>query len=316
VRKYEFSIHDIETTTRVRPPRRVGTNQIVINEAELREMSASERRELAHALAVIDYPHPLRAIRLSRGRWVGALASIIACAVLVGWIVVLFLTLNRSFHAQHWKGAWVGFDLIELGAFAATGWAFWRGRQIVIACLLVTGTLLCCDAWFDVVLDAGTSDIWGSVASALIVELPLAFLMFSAARRLIRLSAVVAMARSGDYGDFAAMPEDRLPPLRKVPLFGVGSPERWPGASSGQQPRSGLEPGASPRTRSDENHTATGIDQQLRPDLVSSPWLPISPRKPRLTPSSSRSRRRPARGCARSWSRSSSTCTRSPATSS
>jgi hypothetical protein len=47
--------------------------------------------------------------------------------------------------------AWVGFDLVGLAAFAATGWAIWRGRQMVIACLLVTGTLLCCDAWFDVV---------------------------------------------------------------------------------------------------------------------------------------------------------------------
>ncbi len=74
--------------------------------------------------------------------------------MLVGWIIVLGLTLHRSFHTQHWKGAWVGFDLILLLAFAATGWAFWRGRQIVIACLLVTGTLLCCDAWFDVILDA------------------------------------------------------------------------------------------------------------------------------------------------------------------
>jgi hypothetical protein len=321
VRKYEFSIHDIETTTRVRPPRRVGTNQIVINEAELREMSASERRKLAHALAAIDYPHPMLGIYLARGRRRGTLASIIACAVLVGWIIVLVLTLHRSFHTQHWKGAWVGFDLIEFAAFAATGWAFWRGRQIVIACLLVTGTLLCCDAWFDVVLDAGTSDIWGSVASALIVELPLAFLMFNAARRLIRLSALVAVRESGDSSDCDDLPHDALPPLWKISLFGIGSlsdgrPAVPSDVRTGENPRSGPGDSASPRTRSDEYHTATGIDQQLRPDLVSSPWLPISPRKPRLTPSSSRSRRRPARGCARSWSRSSSTCTRSPATSS
>ena len=111
VRKYEFSIHDIESTTRVRPPRLLGTNQNVINEADLREMSPSERRKLAHSLAAVDYPHPMLGIYLARGRRLGVLASIIACTVLVGWIIVLGLTLHRSFHAEHWKGAWVGFDL-------------------------------------------------------------------------------------------------------------------------------------------------------------------------------------------------------------
>jgi hypothetical protein len=192
----------------------------VINEADLREMSPGERRRLAHALARVDYPQPLLGVYLARGRRLGALVSIIACAVLVGWIIVLVLTLHRSFHAQHWREAWVGFDFLLLLSFAATGWAFWRGRQIVIACLIVTATLLCCDAWFDVVLDAGTSDVWLSIASAVIVELPLAFLMYNAARRLIRLSAVVAIGHAGDSSDCDALPEDALPPLWKIPLFG------------------------------------------------------------------------------------------------
>lgn len=149
------------------------------------------------------------------------------CAALAGWIVVLTLTLHKSFHAHYWRGAWVGFDLIELTAFAATAWAFWRGRQIVIVCLLVTGTLLCCDAWFDVILDSGTRDVWGSLASAAFVELPLAFLMFNAARRLIRLSALVAVSESAEDDDCESpegsrwVPQDDLPPLWKIPLFGV-----------------------------------------------------------------------------------------------
>jgi hypothetical protein len=198
---------------------------MVINEADLRDMSPADRRELARTLAAIDYPHPLFGIHLARGRRLGALVSVVCCTVLVGWIIVLTLTLHRSFHAQHWKGAWVGFDLIELLAFAATGWAFWRGRQIVIACLLVTGTLLCCDAWFDVILDLGTRDVWGSVASAVFVELPMAFLMFNAARRLIRLSALVAVSETAEAGgarsDLAQLEEEECPPLWKIPLFGL-----------------------------------------------------------------------------------------------
>jgi hypothetical protein len=168
----------------------------VINEADLRALSAAERRQLARSLAVIDYPDPLLEVTLARGRKLGALFSIVACTVLVGWIIVLVFTLHRSFHSHYWRAAWVGFDIVLLFGFAATGWAFWRGRQIVIACLLVTGSLLCCDAWFDVILDLGTSGQWVSIASALVVELPIAFLMFAAARRLIRLSALVAVGGS------------------------------------------------------------------------------------------------------------------------
>jgi len=198
---------------------------MVINESELRELSPSERRQLAHSLAAIDFPHPMLGLYLSRGRRVGVLVSIIACTVLIGWIIILALTLHRSFHAQHWRAAWVGFDFALLLAFAATGWAFWRGRQIVIAFLLVTGTLLCCDAWFDVVLDAGTPDIWLSVASAVVVELPLAFLMFNAARRLIRLSALMALSESGREGP--------VPPVRKIPLLGMFSLSDTSRAASG-----------------------------------------------------------------------------------
>lgn len=187
----------------------------MINEADLRELSPGERRRLAHCLAAIDYPHPLVELTLSRGRKIGVLFSIIACTVLVGWIIVLVLTLQRHATATHWRLAWVGFDIVLLAAFAATGWAFWRGRQIVIACLLVTATLLCCDAWFDTILNLGTPGEWISIASAVIVELPLAFLMFSAARRLIRLSALVAMGVAAGPGSF--------PPLRRIPLLGEGA---------------------------------------------------------------------------------------------
>ena len=152
-----------------------GNKPTVINEADLREMSAAERRALAHSLATIDYTHPLLGINLARGRKLGLLVSVVSCAVLLGWIIVLGLTLHRSFHALHWRGAWVGFDFILLLAFAATGWAFWRGRQIVIAFLIVTGTLLCCDAWFDVVLDAGSSDVWVSAGDRPTPPLHLAF---------------------------------------------------------------------------------------------------------------------------------------------
>jgi hypothetical protein len=198
----------------------------VINESDLRAMSAADRRQLARTLALIDCADPMLGMYISHRRRIGVVFSVVACLCLLAWIIVLVLTLHRSFHTHYWRGAWVGFDIIEFLAFAATGWAFWRGRQIVIAFLLITATLLCCDAWFDVILDTGTKDIWGSVASAVLIELPLAFLMVNAARRLIRISAMAALSEAGP----AAWSADdrRRVPIWKIPLAGVevGRPER------------------------------------------------------------------------------------------
>ncbi len=213
----------------------------MINEADLREMSAGERRELARCLAAVDYPHPLLELHLGRRRKLAVLFSIICCTVLAAWIVVLWLTLHRHFTATHWRLSWVGFDIVLLAAFAATGWAFWRGRQIVIAFLLITGTLLCCDAWFDVLLDLGTSDVWMSVASAVVIELPIAFLMFNAARRLIRLSALVAMSEAGE--------REPVPSLWRMPLLGGHWRDGDTRLRSAALSRRGDDPPGSPRLR-------------------------------------------------------------------
>jgi hypothetical protein len=228
---HKFSIHIIEVTSDEVPAGLPGNNPRVITEGELRAMTPAERRQLARSLAALDYPRSQAGSYPPRRRRIAIAISVVSCVVLAAWIVVLALSLHRSFHTHHWRGAWVGFDFILLFAFASTGWAFWRGRQIVIAFLLITGTLLCCDAWFDVILDLGTKNAWGSVASAVIIELPIAFLMFHAARRLIRLSAVVAVGGRDESGRSAG---EGLPPLWKIPLFGFREESGEPHRNDGQ----------------------------------------------------------------------------------
>jgi hypothetical protein len=186
----------------------------VIDEAELRAMSPEERRQLARALAAIDEPHILSDPRFLSRRRIALLVFMGCCVVLAAWIAVLMLTLPKHYTASHWRPAWVGFDIVLLSLFAATAWAAWRERQILVLLLTVTGTLLVCDAWFDVVLDLGTPDVFMSVASALIAELPLAFLLLSAARRLMRTSVGVVMKLEGIV--------EPVPPLSRVPLFAEG----------------------------------------------------------------------------------------------
>lgn len=177
-------------------------------------MRPEERRQLARALAALDEPHILTDPRFLSRRRIALLVFMGSCVVLAAWIAVLILTLPKHYTASHWRLAWVGFDIVLLSLFAATAWAAWRERQVLLLLLTVTGTLLVCDAWFDVVLDLGTPDVAISIASALIAELPLAFLLLSAARRLMRMSVGVVMKLEGSV--------EPVPPLSRVPLFAEG----------------------------------------------------------------------------------------------
>ena len=177
-------------------------------------MSQEERRRLAQLLAAIDEPHMLRDPRFAWRRRLSLSDCHWGLRGAGGLIAVLMLTLPRHYTAGHWRGAWVGFDFALLAAFAATAWASLRERQVLIICLTITGALLICDAWFDVILDLGTRDIWMSVASAVFAELPLAFMMLTAARRLVRMSVGVVMQLEGIEGP--------VPSLWRIPLFAEG----------------------------------------------------------------------------------------------
>ncbi len=185
----------------------------MIDEQELRNMSAQERLSLMRVLAALDEEERPVSGAAERRRAVILAVVIVCCVCLAAWIGLLAATLPRSFQTGAWRGAWVGFDVAELAAFAAVGWALWRRRQILIVCLVVLATLLCCDAWFDVVLDARTSGFWLSLLSAILIELPLAALAIVIARRLLRTTIAMMRRYKGDIGP--------LPPLRDIPLVGA-----------------------------------------------------------------------------------------------
>ena len=183
----------------------------MFDEAELRQMSPRERAKLMQALAVLDMPRLANAGSNQRRRWF-LVSTIACCVILAAWIGVLAVTLPKFYRAGDWRGAWVGFDLAELAAFTATAWAAWRGRQLLIMCLLVLATLLLADAWFDVTLDLRTSGFLFSLLSALLIEIPLAVAALLAARRLLRLTIGRIRTREGLVGP--------VPPLWRIPLFG------------------------------------------------------------------------------------------------
>ena len=183
-------------------------------------MTHDERRELARALAAIDVPHPLLDPILRRRRRIALLVVTVCCVALAAWIAILLQTLPERYTSSDWRAVWVGLDIAELLGFAATAWAAWSQRQIVIFFMIMTGTLLVCDAWFDLALDYGSSGFTTSVLSAVLAEVPLALIMFAAARRLIKVTVHTVMQLSGFTGP--------VPPLWRVPLLAAGLEEALP----------------------------------------------------------------------------------------
>jgi hypothetical protein len=200
----------------------------MLDEAELRLMSPEQRARLARTLAALDAPRLLDDPKARRRRKLALTLAIGCCIFLAAWIGVLAVTLPSRYSSGGWRGAWVGFDVALLLAFASVVWTAWRGKQLLIVCLIVTATLLCCDAWFDLTLDWGTSGFWFSLLSAVVAELPLAILLASGARRLLRLTIATEMALEGATGP--------VPPLWQVvlgPGLGARDDSARPGSGSG-----------------------------------------------------------------------------------
>ncbi len=112
-------------------------------------------------------------VRIPLSRWTALLLGVVAIG-LPPWTLYLTFTLPSRHVTFHYDLAWIGFDVALAGAFAATAWATFRGSQWLVPLAAVTATMLCCDAWFDVVTSHGGSEIWEAVAEAVLAELPLA----------------------------------------------------------------------------------------------------------------------------------------------
>jgi hypothetical protein len=150
-----------------------------------------------------------------------------ACAVvLIPWIVFLGITLPPRYITTRWGATWVGFDVGLIVGLGATAWLAWRRYQAVVVAALMTGTLLVTDAWFDIMTSSSRIDLVVSVASALLVELPLAALLFLVGYRLLGVALRRAQALS-------SQPADDLPRWN-TPLLGVPPrPDRRTTSSTG-----------------------------------------------------------------------------------
>lgn len=114
-------------------------------------------------------------IRIRPARWVTLLLAL-GAAALVPWTLYLTFALPSRHLTFHYDLAWAGFDLALTASFAATAWAGFRGSRWLVPLAAATGTMLLCDAWFDVVTSQSGREMWEAVAEAALAELPLAAL--------------------------------------------------------------------------------------------------------------------------------------------
>jgi hypothetical protein len=114
-------------------------------------------------------------------RWVAPFFAVVG-AGLVPWTVWIAYDLPGRHIARHWDVAWAGFDVMMALLLLATAYAAVRRAAWIQSTASASATMLCCDAWFDIVTAGRGMEFAVSLASGFLIELPLAAICVWVAR--------------------------------------------------------------------------------------------------------------------------------------
>ncbi len=158
----------------------------ILTDAQIAALTPDQRRELISRLEqpLSDVIDPLLLARVRRVRLGLMIGGSVA---MIPWLGYLSVTLPENYIAHNWTVTWVGFDVLLVGFMLATAVLGYLRRQLLVPAAFTTGVLLICDAWFDL-MTAGPRDVWLSVTTALLIEVPLAIFMIFSALRIMRLT--------------------------------------------------------------------------------------------------------------------------------
>ncbi|OBF00236.1 hypothetical protein [Mycobacterium sp. 852002-10029_SCH5224772] len=158
----------------------------ILTDAQIAELTPGQRRDLISRLErplgdVIDPEFLARVRRVRLGLMIGGAVA------MVPWLGYLSVTLPDKYVAHNWPVTWVGFDVLLVTFMLTTAALGYLRRQLLVPAAFTTGVLLICDAWFDL-MTAGPRDVWLSVITAVLIEVPLAIFMIFSALRIMRLT--------------------------------------------------------------------------------------------------------------------------------
>ncbi len=157
----------------------------------------AQRAQLARMLDRL-VSRPAAGATAPRRRRLVLLVTMGGATVLFPWVAYLSATLPASATVGAWRTAWVGYDVILAAALAVAGWLVWHRRHLSVVALTVAATLVLVDAWFDVTLSWGTSETWGAVATAALVEIPVAVVLVIGVLTMLRRTAEVTRQLRGE----------------------------------------------------------------------------------------------------------------------
>ncbi len=117
----------------------------------------------------------------TRATTVLAVLFAVLALALLPWTIAISIELPERQLSEHWDLAWTGFDVGLAASFFLTAYAAWKRRDWLQRAAAVAGTLLLCDAWFDVVTSPTGGELQVAILLALLAELPVAALCFGVA---------------------------------------------------------------------------------------------------------------------------------------
>ncbi|BCZ21276.1 hypothetical protein MYSE111917_25235 [Mycobacterium senriense] len=158
----------------------------ILTDAQIAALTPEQRRQLITRLEqplgdVIDPEFLARVRRIRLSLMIGGSMA------MVPWLGYLSVTLPENYVAHNWPITWIGFDVLLVGFMLTTAVLGYLRRQLLVLAAFTTGVLMICDAWFDL-MTAGPKDIWLSVITALLIEVPLGIFMITSAVRILRLT--------------------------------------------------------------------------------------------------------------------------------
>jgi hypothetical protein len=158
----------------------------ILTDTQIAALTPGERRELIRRLEkpLDQLVDPESLLRMRRIRLTLLIAGSIA---LIPWIGYLSVTLPQKYVAHNWDATWVGFDVLLVAFMSATAVLGYLRRQLLLLTAFTSGVLLICDAWFDL-MTAGPADLWLSLVTALLIELPIGIFLITSAQRIMRIT--------------------------------------------------------------------------------------------------------------------------------
>jgi hypothetical protein len=159
----------------------------LLSDDQIAAMSPAQRRDLIQRLErpLDEVFPPAIARRMRRNRLT---LTVVGAVGLIPWMTYLAFTLPENYVAHNWPATWIGFDCVLIAFMITTAVLGWLRRELVILPAFTTGVLLICDAWFDI-MTAGPGQLWMSVVTATLLNVPAAAIMITGAVRIVRLTA-------------------------------------------------------------------------------------------------------------------------------